>query len=106
MSAHAEHRMHENSVAAFREEEPKLSARAAAILEWVRTHGPHTDREIAYGMGFGENLNAVRPRITELMESPHARLMEVCSRRCPKTGKTVRVVDVRRARWKQPELLS
>lgn len=106
MGAHAEHRMHANSLAAHRAEEAKLSKRAAAILAWVRAHGPHTDREIAYGMGFGENLNAVRPRITELMEAPCARLMEVCSRRCPVTGKSVRVVDVNRPRWTQPELLS
>lgn len=106
MSAHASHRIHANSVAAYRVEEPRLSARAAAILAWVAEHGPHTDREIAYGMGFGENLNAVRPRVTEMLEPPHARLMEVCSRRCPVTGKNVRVVDVRRARWTQPERLS
>lgn len=105
MSAHAQHRMHEHSLATFREEEPKLSKRAAAIRAWVERHGPHTDREIAYGMGFGENLNAVRPRITEMLEAPGAVLMQVCSRRCPVTGKPVRVVDVNRPRG-QRELFS
>jgi hypothetical protein len=47
------------------------------------------------GMGFGEP-NQVRPRITELIEA--GKLMEVCSRRDTATGKTVRVVDIRRPR--------
>lgn len=95
---HASHVMHANSIATYREEAPKLKGRAAAILAWIELHGPHTDREIAYGMGFGENLNAVRPRITELLELPHAKLMEVCTVRCPVTRKPVRKVDLRRPR--------
>jgi hypothetical protein len=100
---HLTHRMHEHSVAAFRAEEVKLGRRAQAIVAWIEEHGPHTDREIAYGMGFGENLNAVRPRVTELVEE-HKRLMQVCSRVDPVTRKTVRVVDIRRPR--QPGLFS
>lgn len=94
--------IHPNSLAAFHSEEPRLSKRASAILAWITEAGPRTDRQIAYGMGFGENLNAVRPRCSELIQA--GLLMEVCSRKCPVTGKTVRVVDVRRAR--QIELLS
>lgn len=101
--AHAAHRMHDNSLATYRSEEVKLSRRAEAVLDWITEHGPHTDRQVAYGMGFGENLNAVRPRITELLEA--ARLMEVGNVRCPVTKKTVRRVDIRRARH-QLELLS
>lgn len=92
MSVHAAHRMHDNSVAAYRAEEVKLSSRAEAILEWIRQHGPKTDREVMQGMGFSEP-NAVRPRITELIDA--GKLMEVCSRRDPTTRKTVRVVDIR-----------
>jgi hypothetical protein len=98
MSAHASHEMHRNSLDAYHTEEPKLSKRAAAVLAWVERHGPHTDREIAYGMGFGENLNAVRPRITELLEAPHAKLMDVGDVICPVSKKRVRRVDVRRPR--------
>jgi hypothetical protein len=87
---------HPNSVNAYHAEETKLSKRAEAVLAWITKHGPHTDREIAYGMGFGENLNAVRPRITELLGI--CKLMEVCNRKCPITKKTVRVLDIRRAR--------
>lgn len=88
---HAAHRLHENSLAAYRAEESRLSKRAEAVLAWIRENGAHTDREVMRGMGFSEP-NAVRPRITELLELH--KLTEVCSRRCPETGKTVRVVDV------------
>lgn len=88
--------MHDNSIAAYQEERPKLSKRAELIYAWILEHGPRTDREVAQGMGFGQDMNACRPRITELIAA--GRLMEVCSRRCPATGKTVRVVDVRRPR--------
>jgi DNA-binding CsgD family transcriptional regulator len=93
--------MHQNSIAAYRAEEPRLSKRAAAVLAWVTEHGPHTDRQVAAGMGFSHR-SAVQPRITELVEQ--GLLMEVCSRKCPETGKTVRVVDIRRPR--QMDLLS
>jgi predicted HTH transcriptional regulator len=92
---HDTHSMHENSLAAYYAEEPKLSTRAQAILSWIELHGPHTDREIAHRMGFAES-GAVRPRITELIQA--GKLLEVCSRRCEVTGKRVRVVDLRRAR--------
>jgi hypothetical protein len=90
--SHLAHRMHEHSLATYREEEAKLSARAQAVLAWITQHGPHTDREVMRGMGFTEP-NSVRPRITELIDA--GKLMEVCSRRDTATGKTVRVVDIR-----------
>lgn len=86
--------VHGNSIEAFHQEESKLSARALAVIGWIRIHGEATDRQIAYGMGFGENLNAVRPRITELIE--RGGLREVRNARCFVTGKTVRVVDLPR----------
>lgn len=87
--------MHANSLSAYHSEEVKLSKRAEAVLAWIQLHGPHTDREVMQGMGFAEP-NAVRPRITELIDA--GRLMEVGDVRCPVTGKTVRRVDIRRAR--------
>lgn len=100
---HASHRMHTNSVEAYHAEEAKLSRRAQAILDWITEHGPHTDREVMRGMGFAD-MNNVRPRITELLEAHH--LMEVGDVVCPVTNKTVRRVDIRRARFVQQELLS
>lgn len=85
--------VHANSIESFHSQEAKLSRRAQAVLDWISEHGPRTDREIAYGMGYGENLNAVRPRITELIEKN--KLMEVCDVRCSVTNKTVRKVDIR-----------
>lgn len=84
--------VHANSIDAYHAEEPKLSRRAEAVLAWIRIHGKATDRQIAYGMGFGENLNAVRPRITELIEA--GKLREATNIRCEVTGKRVRVVDL------------
>jgi predicted HTH transcriptional regulator len=89
---HLAHRIHENSRSAYEAEETKLSARAQAVLAWILKHGPHTDREVMSGMGFTD-MNSVRPRISELIDA--GKLMEVCSRRCPVTNKSVRVVDVR-----------
>lgn len=93
---HAAHLMHDNSLAAYRSEEPRLSKRICAILDWLRQNGAATDRQVAYGMGFGENLNAVRPRCTELVLL--GILVEIGNRKCPTTGKTVRVLDVVRDR--------
>lgn len=97
---HESHRMHENSLDSYHAQEAKLSARCQAIYRWVEKHGPHTDREVAYAMGFGENLNAVRPRITELIEEHH-QLMQVTSRMCPITKRKVRVVDISRPRGQE-----
>lgn len=92
---------HPNSVSAYHAEEVKLSKRARAVLRWITEHGPHTDRQVMQGMGFTEP-NAVRPRITELIDAN--KLMEVGNVTCPVTRKTVRRVDIRRAR--QAELYS
>lgn len=87
--------IHSNSITAYHSERPKLSKRAEAVLAWITRNGPHTDREVMAGMGFVEP-NSVRPRITELLEA--GLLMEVGDVTCPVTRKTVRRVDIRRAR--------
>lgn len=93
--------VHDNSIAAYRAEESKLSKRAQAVLDWIAKHGPHTDREVAAGMGF-EHRSAVQPRISELVDA--GKLMEVCNCRCPITGKTVRKVDIATPREPQGSL--
>jgi hypothetical protein len=85
--------IHENSLDAYRAEQPRLSARAMRVLEWIEAHGAATDRQVMHGLGF-KDPNAVRPRITELVDA--GRLLEVRNTKCPETGKTVRVVDVKR----------
>lgn len=87
------HEVHPNSLAAYHGSGPALSRRAQTVLDWLRAHGPATDRQAARGLGFGD-MNAVRPRITELVDL--GLLRETGSRRCEVTGKTVRVVDVPR----------
>lgn len=88
---HPTHRMHENSLATFNAEEAKFATRAAAVVAWFRVHGKATDRECMRGMGFTEP-NAVRPRITELIE--RGELSEHGTVRCPKTGRPVRLVGL------------
>ena len=51
-----------------------------------------TAREIAIRMGFGEDMNKVRPRITELTES--GKIKVVCIRCCPVTHRRVAVFKV------------
>ena len=84
-------RVHENSRKAYHEERPKLSKRCADILHGMRHGAMLTDRDIMGHMGFTD-MNAVRPRITELIDAGY--LMEVGKVKCPVTGKTVRVVGV------------
>lgn len=91
MISHACHAMHSHSLAAWRDAENQrhLSRRALAIYSWLVDHGPHTDRQIAEGLGFSD-MNAVRPRVTELLRGTW--LIEVGNTKDAVTGKTVRVV--------------
>lgn len=91
--------IHANSIEAYRAEEAKLSRRAALVLAWITEYGPHTDREVMRGMGF-QDMNSVRPRITELLEV--GRLMEVGDVICSVTKKRVRRVDIVRPRGQLP----
>lgn len=85
-------RVHPNSAQALRESAHELSERAAAVLAVYRraTH-PITDRDVKDVLGFAD-MNAVRPRITELIESG---VLRECGRvKDAVTGKMVRVVTV------------
>lgn len=71
--------------------EGELSRRQAAILRWLLANPrPWTDRQIAAGMGYPD-MNAVRPRITELIDQ--GILREAGSITCQVTGKRVRLVS-------------
>jgi hypothetical protein len=93
--SHLAHTMHDNSLEAYRIEEPKLSKRAQAIYAYIERVGPRTDRQVMQGMWFTD-MNNVRPRITELIDA--GKLMEVTSVVCLITKKHVRLVDIRRPR--------
>lgn len=85
-------RVHPNSAQAYHDAAPELSKRAADVLAVYRraTH-PITDREVKDVLGFAD-MNAVRPRITELIESG---LLRECGRiKDDATRKMVRVVEV------------
>lgn len=51
-----------------------------------------TAREIALKMGFGEDMNKVRPRLTELEKT--GKIKAVAKRYCPVTQRTVAVFKV------------
>ncbi len=77
--------MHRNSLAAYSSTD--FSHRERAILRCLgESSVPLTAREIAGRLGFAD-LNAVRPRCTELCER-HV-LTTAGDVRCPVTGKTV-----------------
>ena len=87
---HMVRRVHPNSAQALRESAHELSQRAKDVLAVYRraTH-PITDRDVKDVLGFAD-MNAVRPRITELIE---AGLLRECGRvKDALTGKGVRVV--------------
>lgn len=83
--------IHEHSKLAYHSELPKLSRRAARILDWIEANPKVTDRDVMLGLGYTD-MNSVRPRITEAVEI--GSLVEVGERTCLVTGKTVRIVDL------------
>lgn len=84
--------MHVNSLAAFWEgEEMLFGKRELAVLAALRAHGPMTDREVMLRLDFSDP-NAVRPRITGLMED--GVLVECGEKSDPITRKTVRIVRI------------
>ncbi|MFA5265067.1 MAG: hypothetical protein WC378_14680 [Opitutaceae bacterium] len=81
---------HTNSAASLAQERDngRLGRRAEAVLMALRSfQSPPTDRMIAEKLGYAD-LNAVRPRITELIEL--GLVVEMRSTTCQVTGKTVR----------------
>tara|TARA_Y100000593_G_scaffold36255_1_gene70618 strand:- start:601 stop:891 length:291 start_codon:yes stop_codon:yes gene_type:complete len=84
--------MHNNSLAAYAEEESSLSRRAQVVLDMFRSSPcALTDREVMFRLGFIEP-NAVRPRITELVQLGY--LQERGKTKCAVTGKQVRRVSL------------
>ncbi len=83
--------IHQNSIAAYHNELPRLSKRAQKIIAWIELHPRVTDREVKEGMGFSD-MNCVRPRITEAIDM--GALVEVGETVCPYTRKKVRLVDL------------
>lgn len=81
---------HRHSAESLHDEQAqgRISRRAEAVLKVLQgATRPLTDREIADALGFSD-LNAVRPRITELIALGF--VAEMRAVRCETTGKTVR----------------
>lgn len=85
--------MHQNSLAAFYAgEKGFFNARQQQILAAFASWGRATDRDICNLLGFTD-LNAVRPRITELLDD--GVLEEAGDQVCVVSKKTVRVCRIR-----------
>lgn len=80
--------MHHNSRAAHDATVRERAERERLVLAAFDSLGAASDREVARHLGFTD-LNAVRPRITEMVE--RGALLEVAGRKCAITGRTVRI---------------
>jgi hypothetical protein len=87
-----EQHVHANSIKCYREDAAKICKRASDILHLLKcTEMQLTDRDIMRSLNFTD-MNAVRPRITELID---AGLLRECGKVGDTlTGKTVRLVEV------------
>jgi predicted HTH transcriptional regulator len=83
--------IHDNSLESYHSGLNTFSARQQKVLVALALLHRATDRQIMEHLGFSD-LNAVRPRITELVQ--RGILTEAASTRDPITGKTVRLVQV------------
>ncbi len=91
MSNHPSHNMHEHSLAAYATLD--LKGRKREIFDFLLTCTiPLTDRQIAARMGHGRDW--VQPRISDMIKDE---ILEDCGGvECTISGKTVRLVRVRR----------
>lgn len=84
--------MHINSIESYYQERAKLSQRAVEIYEYLDRHPQGlTDRQIRNGLYPGRDLNATRPRLTEMVS---AGWMVECGS-STEDGRTVRIVRTR-----------
>lgn len=85
--------IHTNSIIAYWDGRHKFSKRECEILGWMfQNPAPTTDRNMKDALRYAD-MNAVRPRITELIKKG---CVEECGERiCGVTGKRVRLIQVR-----------
>ena len=85
--------IHRNSIQSFHEIRDKLAGKHQAIWDAFRSteSAGLTDRMVKDMLGL-EDMNSVRPRITELVKNGFLR--EVDQAKCPVTGKTVRICEI------------
>lgn len=85
MGTHAKHKMHDNSLTAWRTLDKETNEQA--IYRIIKEHGPLTDRQVCERMGT-QDLNDARPYITRLLKA--GALAEVGKVKCERTGYAVR----------------
>ena len=93
--------IHVNSLDAYYEGRLEdFTKRKREILTALKRYGALTDRQTMTACGYGD-MNAVRPRITELVDQGVVR--EIGETSCPVTKKRVRICDI--APKQSPEFL-
>jgi hypothetical protein len=88
MGKHYTHDIHANSAESFRRGNVLLGKMRHSVMEWLRIHGPATDREVKDGMGF-DDMNPARWSITTLKQAGFVK--EIGSQFDEKTERNVRV---------------
>lgn len=93
--------IHPNSVLAYWQGNDELfGKRHQKVIACLRRSLGQTDREVMIALGFGD-MNAVRPRISELVEA--GIVVEVGNTVCPITKKRVRLVSLAKPKPAQAE---
>jgi DNA-binding Lrp family transcriptional regulator len=83
--------MHINSLLAFDEERSKLNNRCQRILRVIEKYPNSSDRDVLRELG-GQDMNMVRPRITELIK--RGLVVETGTMRCAVTERKCRTVGI------------
>jgi len=88
-------RTHPNSAVSEQQSRPMAMTRRGQIDQWLsdRPGERFTDRQIK-GLLLYSDMNAVRPRITELLDDPSSPVVEGKSVKDSETGRMVRTVYV------------
>ena len=94
--------MHDNSLEAYRAGILKgFKTKSQKVFEMYHFFGPYTDRQVLNAIDpFSDDLNAVRPRISELIK--HGILEECGSKK--ESGRTVRLCRVAEKQKEQRDL--
>lgn len=94
MTHHPQHQMHRHSLQAYADNEPAFHGRKLQVYKHLlsRRPGGATDRQVMQSLGYTD-MNAVRPRITELIQEHWA----YESTSIVHQGRTVRYVVARTA---------
>lgn len=85
--------VHPHSVDSLHSLDNRQNRQEMILVVYKQSAKPLTDRQVKTALGF-EDMNSVRPRITELIDAYPPKLQEVGETQDPVTRKTVRLVTI------------